>query len=212
MPPSQHQSRHSYYRGGSGGNGGSSGNGGSGGGYNHQHNKTSYWRWQSSDYESQYNWEERLRRREAAVSRREEAVAREEEQARALVREFGATARLGVNDIVMHVSELTTNYVKDVLRALWMSGRPDVASAMSSAFDSTSSLEHSSQTKRLRSRSPRRHTPSETRDEETRRHTPSETHDEEKVVDKNVSVAGTEDQRAEMDMNNEEELVDFDED
>lgn len=96
--------------------------------------------------------EARLSRREADLAARECAVIAQEEEARALVREFGSTTCLGSEDVVMRVSELTTSYVKEVLRALWMAGRPDVASAMCSALEEPA---------RARSRSPRRREPSE---------------------------------------------------
>ena len=97
--------------------------------------------------------EEILRRREADVARREAAVASEEEQAKALVREFGATTSLGSEDVVAKVSDLTTKYVKDVLRAVWMAGRADVATAMCAAFDGAPALGHPRSRSRSRSRS-----------------------------------------------------------
>jgi hypothetical protein len=97
--------------------------------------------------------EERLRRREAEVERREAAVAAEEQQAAEMVREFGSTARLGSEDAIMRVSELTTTYVKEVLRTVWMAGRPDVAAAMCAAFDGAPALQHP---RTARSRSARR--------------------------------------------------------
>jgi hypothetical protein len=97
--------------------------------------------------------EERLRQREAEVERREAAVAAEEQQAAEMVREFGSTTRLGSEDAIMRVSELTTTYVKEVLRAVWMAGRPDVAAAMCAAFDGAPALQHP---RTARSRSVRR--------------------------------------------------------
>jgi hypothetical protein len=97
--------------------------------------------------------EERLRHREAEVERREAAVAAEEQQAAEMVREFGSTARLGSEDAIMRVSELTTTYVKEVLRTVWMAGRPDVAAAMCAAFDGAPALQHP---RTARSRSARR--------------------------------------------------------
>lgn len=88
------------------------------------------------------DWAARLRRREAeledreaALEDREAAVARDIERAKALVQEFGAASSSGADDAVFRVSRLTTDYVREVLRALWVAGRPDAAAAMCAAFD-----------------------------------------------------------------------------
>ena len=76
------------------------------------------------------------------MTRREAAVAAEEEQASKMVREFGATARLGEEDAIQRVADLTTRYVKEVLRSVWMAGRPDVAASMCAAFDDAPIMGH----------------------------------------------------------------------
>lgn len=64
--------------------------------------------------------EERLCRREEELSRREAALAARQAQFDA-----GST-----EDTVLRLSELTNNYMKDVLHTFSRAGRPDVASAM----------------------------------------------------------------------------------
>jgi len=126
------------------------------------------YQYKQQSWGASYNGREgRLRRREADVARREAAVAADEERAKALVREFGVTAGLGSEDAVSRVAELTTNYVKDVLRAIWMAGRPDVASAMCASFDDAPSFAISSRDRsRSRSRSERGERWEEAKEEE----------------------------------------------
>lgn len=120
--------------------------------------------------------------------RREAAVALQEEQAAKMVLEFGSTARLGGVDTVMRVSELTTGYVKEVLRAVWMAGRPDVASAMSAAFDGAPAFDHprterSRSARRSRQGSPSRRIPDKEEEKEEEREEEKEEECEEENED-----------------------------
>jgi len=91
--------------------------------------------WRNDDETRLRKREQKLTEREARVAEREERVAVDLKHVNALISEFGAAERLGDRDLMQRISGLTTDYVRDVLKALWVSGRPDVAVTMNTAFD-----------------------------------------------------------------------------